>query len=176
MTVAVPGRVAGPMSQLHTACPSWSVVLATAAPWPSAVLLVPAGVVYSTEHVAPGAVWTVTEAVPAWSATSDGNERDALHALGRRGTTRRLGGRHGRRLRSSRPSVLGGRCAWQREVERVPIGDDHLLGITEAQRGVTHLVVQVVLDTVFVVGTWASVGLGPEIGDVVRAAELQGMK
>jgi hypothetical protein len=64
MTEPVPRRVDGPIAQIHEARPSWPVVLAAAGPWPCAVLLVPSGVVYWTEQLVPGSVWTVTEADP----------------------------------------------------------------------------------------------------------------
>ena len=60
-TVPLPGRVDGPMDQLHDAIPLESAVFEFK-PW--AVDLVPAGVVYAMEHEAPGCVCATTRALP----------------------------------------------------------------------------------------------------------------
>src|SRR5437588_11726944 len=60
-TVPVPGRVDGPMFQVHETMPCASAALASN---PCAVEGVPAGVRELIEHEAPGVVWTATLARP----------------------------------------------------------------------------------------------------------------
>ncbi len=61
VTVPVPGPVRVPMTHGHDALPLLPAVVGTR---PAAVLGIPAGVTYRMEHVAPGAVCTVTLARP----------------------------------------------------------------------------------------------------------------
>src|SRR5215472_16316277 len=63
----------------------------------------------------------------------------------------------------------------ERQVDRVPVGCDGSLRIVQCHRAAADLVVEVVLDPVLLMRARSRlIWLGPEICDVIRAAELQG--